>query len=286
MSNNNPKRPRGRPRSAPAQTEPNTIQALDRGLGLLRDLAQAGNATLTDLALRNNMPASTTHRVLSTLDKHGFVEFDESNQEWLIGIEAFRIGSAYLERTNLIEAARKTMRNLMEETGETANLGIADEGDVVFVSQIETHNPIRAFFRPGTRGLMHSSGIGKALLADMSKREVSRIISLKGLPQYTDNTLAEPESLFADLALTGSRGWSFDNEERYLGMRCVASNIYNNYGEAIAGISVSGPANRFSEQSVAEFGPRVKQAANEVTLAIGGKIPKANLGPDSGRTYY
>ena len=274
MTQKDPKRPRGRPRSTSSSSEPGTVQALDRGLGLLRDLAKVGNATLSDLALRNHMPASTTHRILSTLDKHGFVEFDENNQEWLIGIEAFRIGSAYLVRTNLIEAARKTMRKLMEETGETANLGIADEGDVVFVGQIETHNPIRAFFRPGTRGHMHASGIGKALLADMPKREVEKILASKGQPQFTDSTLANPKDLFADLANTRQRGWSYDDEERYSGMRCVAANIYNNFGEAVAGISVSGPAVRFTEEAVAQFSESVKAAAKEVTLAIGGKIPQ------------
>jgi IclR family acetate operon transcriptional repressor len=77
------------------------------------------------------------------------------------------------------------MRQLMEETGETANLAIDDSGDVVFVSQVESHQSIRAFFRPGTRGHMHSSGIGKALLAEMFKREVKQILQKKRLPQFT-----------------------------------------------------------------------------------------------------
>jgi len=268
------KRPRGRPRSVATDTAPGTVQALDRGLTLLRELASARSITLSDLAIKTEMPPSSTHRILVTLQKHGYVEFDETRQEWMIGIEAFRIGNTYLVRTNLVEAARKTLRRLMEETGETANLGIADNGDVVFVDQVETHNPIRAFFRPGTRGHMHSSGIGKALLSDMPRREVEKIIRNKGQPEFTPKTLTSSENLFSDLDATLERGWSIDDEERYSGMRCVASTIYNSFGEAVAGISVSGPTVRFPNHVISELGPKVNQAADEVTNAIGGKPPR------------
>ena len=268
------KRPRGRPRSIATGTAPGTVQALDRGLTLLRELAGARSITLSDLAIRSKMPPSSTHRILTTLQKHGYVEFDETRQEWMIGIEAFRIGNTYLVRTNLVEAARKTLRRLMEETGETANLGIADSGDVVFVDQVETHNPIRAFFRPGTRGHMHSSGIGKALLSDMPRREIEKIIHAKGQPEFTPKTLTSSKDLFSDLEATRIRGWSIDDEERYSGMRCVASTIYNTFGEAVAGISVSGPTVRFPNHVISELGPKVKQAADEVTNAIGGKLPR------------
>lgn len=273
MKQDTHKRPRGRPRSATTDTTPGTVQALDRGLTLLRELANAHSITLSDLATRAEMPPSSTHRILSTLQKHGYVEFDEARQEWMIGIEAFRIGNTYLVRTNLVEAARKTLRHLMEETGETANLGIADNGDVVFVDQVETHNPIRAFFRPGTRGHMHASGIGKSLLANMPRRDVEKIIQLKGQPEFTQKTLTTAEGLFSDLDTTRQRGWSIDDEERYAGMRCVASTIYNTFGEAVAGISVSGPTVRFPNHVISELGPKVKQAAAEVTNAIGGKLP-------------
>jgi len=265
------KRPRGRPRSVAGDRAPSTVQALDRGLTLLRELAKARNIALSDLAALAEMPISSTHRILSTLQKHGFVEFDESTQEWMIGIEAFRIGNTYLMRTSLVEAARKTLRRLMEETGETANLGIADSGDVVFVDQVETQNPIRAFFSPGTRGYMHSSGIGKSLLADMPQREVEKIMRLKGQPEFTPKTLTSSEDLHNDLDQTRKRGWSIDDEERYSGMRCVASSIYNTFGEAIAGISISGPTVRFPNHVISELGPMVKRAADEVTSAIGGK---------------
>ena len=270
------KRSRGRPKSLFKEPQGGTVQALDRGLTFLRDLADNGAGTLADLSLRNDLPVSTAHRILATLAQHGFAEMDERTQEWFIGMEAFRVGSIYLDRTNVVEAARPVMRRLMESTGETANLAIADKGDVVFISQIETHNPIRAFFRPGTRGHMHASGIGKALLSAMPKDEAERIFRSKGLPEFTEKTLTKSEAMFADLATTAQRGWSFDDDERYLGMRCVAAPIYNAYGEAIAGISVSGPSVRLPDDQIPKLGTQLREAAAEVTKAIGGVLPSNN----------
>jgi len=266
------KRPRGRPKSIFNDAQPSTVKALDRGLMLLKELAQGGSVSLPSLALKVGMPASSAYRVLTTLQKHRFVELESSTQEWMIGIEAFRTGSAYLVRTNLVEAARKTMQQLMEATGETANLAIADNNDVVFVSQVETHNPIRAFFRTGTRSHMHASGIGKALMANMEREAVEKIMHSKELEQFTSNTLTSFEALFADLQGIRKRSWSLDDEERHFGMRCVAAAIYNGLGEAVAGVSISGPTARLSDQKVSELGPLVKRAADEITLLIGGTV--------------
>ena len=272
MSDNIRKRPRGRPKAHFSVAPPKPVQALDRGLVLLHALAEAGGASLTDLSLRVALPPSSVHRILATLEKHGFAVVDEATQQWYIGVEAFRTGNAFLARSNIVETARDVMRQLMEETGETANLAIADGFDVVFVGQIESHNPIRAFFNPGTRGAMHASGIGKALLAELPRASVEKLVQTTGLPDYTDNTLTTPARLFANLEKIRKRGWALDDEERYAGMRCVAASIHNAFGEAVAGISVSGPAVRFSEQQVANFGPRVKKAAAQVTRRIGGRL--------------
>lgn len=273
-----PKKRRGRPRNPvpEAGSGSGTVLALERGLVVLQALAREGYMSLTDLSLKVGVPTSTVHRVLMTLEKYGFAVINEDANEWSVGIEAFRVGNSYLERTNLIEASRKAMRYLMETTGETANLAIADSGEVVFISQVESHNPIRAFFRPGARGNMHASGIGKALLSSMLRRDVEKILRAKGCPEFTAKTLTAPADLFHDLETARERGWALDDEERYDGMRCIASCIYNSYGEAIAGISVSGPTVRFPDHLLQVIGPQVMEVAQQVTLLIGGKPREFN----------
>ncbi len=268
------KRRRGRPRgSSNGREGGGTVQALDRGLSILKALGQHGPMILSDISMTLGMPPSTAHRLLDTLARHGFVSLDAASQRWSIGVEAFRTGSAFLAHTNLVEAARGVLRRLMEETGETANLAIAENGHVVFVSQVETPQPIRAFFRAGTRTPMHASGIGKALMAEMTEEEIRRILQRTGLPAFTANTITTPGRLFEDLARTRARGWSYDNEEHHLGMRCVAATIHNAHGEAVAGVSISGPSVRLTDGRIEEIAPRVRAAAREITERIGGTPP-------------
>jgi IclR family acetate operon transcriptional repressor len=162
------------------------------------------------------------------------------------------------------------MRRLMEATGETANLGIADQGFIVFISQIETQNPIRAMFRAGARSQMHASGIGKAMLAHMPRDAVIKLIEANGLPEFTPQTLINPDTLFSDLDNIASRGWAFDSEERYTGMCCIASAVFDGQGAPIAGVSVSGPSARFTDELIAKAGPLVREAAAEITTLTGG----------------
>lgn len=266
-------RKRGRPRSVSNDHGAGTVQALERAVHLLQALAKDGEANLTDLALRIGMPPSSAHRLLTTLETYALVEFSSATQEWGIGVEAFRIGSAFTQRGQLVERARVVMHRLVEDTGETANLAQEHDGEVVVLSQADTPNPIRAFFRAGTRVAMHSSGIGKALLAEKDRASIERLLQRRGLAEFTPKTLTSPERLFADLALTRERGWSFDDEERYAGMRCIAAPIFNAHGEAIAGISVSGPSARFTADAVAEMAVKVKRAAADLTAGTGGKAP-------------
>lgn len=264
------KRPRGRPRKHVSETDSSPVQALDRGLNLLKLLATERDVSLTDLAMQAGVPTSTTHRLLTTLQSHRFAEFDETNQHWMIGVEAYRIGSGFLNRINLVEAAQPVMQALVRETGETANLAIVDDGEVVFVRQIESPNPIRAFFRPGTRSKMHASGAGKALLAQRSQKEVEDILQRRGLQKFTDKTITKPADLFSELQRIHARGWSFDDEEHYVGMSCVAAAVFGPTEDPIAAISVSGPSARFSEQSVADFSTIIRTSAKELTRALGG----------------
>ncbi|MEM9145746.1 MAG: HTH-type transcriptional regulator BhcR [Pseudomonadota bacterium] len=269
------RRARGRPRSAPEAQAP-TVQALDRGIQLLSALARDGRATLTEVSDRVGMPPSSAHRLLATLQAHALVEFSETTQDWTIGVEAFRIGSAFVQRGNLIDLSRDVMRALVNDTGETANIAIPDDGEVVFMSQVDTQNPIRAFFRPGARVPMHSSGIGKALLAWMDPRAVEQILLRRGMAGWTEKTLTTPGALSADLEATRARGYAFDDEERHTGMRCIAAPIFNPFGEVVAGISISGPTARISDAAVERLGARVRAAAEAVTEMTGGLAPASD----------
>lgn len=266
-------RKRGRPRAFNDTSESTIIQSLDRAMLLLKVVAGGNGMSLTEIADASGQSASTAYRVLITLQKHGIVEFDEVNQLWHVGVEAFRVGSVFLGRTSLVEQSRSVMQSVVSQTGETANLAIVDGAEVVFLSQVETHEPIRAFFRPGTRGPVHTSGIGKALLAFFPQQRINEILKQTQLKAFTDRTITDEAALLAELARIREQGWSVDDEERNMGMRCIAAPIFNSFGEAIAGLSISGPSVRVAPEQDVRLGELIKSAAHEVTKAVGGRLP-------------
>ncbi|MEM9350937.1 MAG: HTH-type transcriptional regulator BhcR [Pseudomonadota bacterium] len=263
------RRIRGRPKAWDDKTEQNTIKSLDRAMEVLDHLSTLPGATLSELASDLDQSAATVYRILVTLEGRGLVELDAETQVWHVGPRAFLIGARYLRRTSIVDRARPILRALMEETGETANLAMARESDVIFVSQVECHQSIRAFFPPGTLSPMYSSGIGKALLAQMSPARLEALLKATAFEPFTEHTITSPERLRAELDNIRKQGFAIDNEEKNLGMRCIAAPVFDWQGEAVAGVSVSGPTSRITQDDVARLASSVTLAAQNLSIAIG-----------------
>lgn len=279
------KRLRGRPKSQSSGNSAGTLRSLDRALGVLTAVSRSNSATLTELSQSLGIPTATTHRILNTLLEHDFVAFDAERQCWTIGIEAYRTGASFMNRNSLSTVSRPIMRQLMEDTGETANLAIRDTDEVVFVEQVETHNLIRAFFARGTRTSMHASGAGKAILSAMPREFARKLLMTSGLARFTNNTLVTADALFADLERSFRRGWSFDHEERHLGMSCIGAVIYNEHADPVAGVSISGPSTRFDAPRLPWLGETVAKAAHEITNLIGGRRTRADHAMQGGQSF-
>lgn len=266
------RRTRGRPRDWNDKTAQNTIKSLDRAMEVLEYLSRAQGKPLSALATETGQSPATVYRILVTLEGRGLVEFDPETQIWHIGSRAFVIGSRFLRRTSLVDRARPILRKLMETTGETANLGVEKSGMVLFLSQVETHESIRAFFPPGTLSPMHASGIGKALLAYMDRERFERWFDDHPPERFTEFTLRDRDRLSQALSDIRAFGYAIDGEEKNLGMRCIASPVFDMNREAVAGISVSGPTSRVEADAIEELSCAVIDAANELTIAIGGEV--------------
>ncbi|QFT91343.1 Acetate operon repressor [Roseovarius sp. THAF9] len=268
--NPSPRRARGRPRGWDDKTDQNTIKSLDRAMEVLDYVSQHQGKALSELATEMDQSPATLYRVLVTLETRGLVEFDPEEQAWHIGPQAFIIGARFLRRTTLVERARPILRRLMEATGETANLGVETSGQVLFVSQVETHASIRAFFPPGTLSQMHASGIGKALMAQMDDGRLARLLDGQTLTAYTEHSITDAGTLRDELARTRARGYAIDGEEKNIGMRCIAAPVFDFNNEPVAGISVSGPTSRVGTGDIDRLSAAVMQAATDLTKAIGG----------------
>ncbi len=250
------------------------VQSLIRGLTILERLAEAEDGdTLSDLAQRVGLAPSTTHRLLKSLEKMRFVSHDAQLGRWFIGVQTFRVGNAFLYHRDFVEVARPVMRHLMEESGETANLFVLDDGEAVTLSQVPCREMMRMFAKLGGRAPVHASAAGKALLAALPDDDVSAILPRRGLARFTSSTISTPTGLREVLEEVRRCGYAIDDEEHAVGLRCVAATVHDELGEPLAAVSVSGPRARISRERLATLGNLVVEATAEITDALGGRLP-------------
>lgn len=250
------------------------VQSLSRALKLLNALSYyTQGLSLSEVASEVGLPNSTAHRLLTTLQNERYVRFDNERSVWMIGVQAFRVGSTFVRSRDLVSIARPYMRRLMDQSGETVNLGIFDRSEIVYLAQVETQKMMRAIAGPGGRAPLHCSGIGKALLAFMGDEDRDRILSSLQWQRETANTLTSAEAIKAELPDIEQGNYAVDDEENAVGLRCVASVIFNEHGEPMAGLSISGPTARLTDVRLPALGAMVAGIADEITAELGGRRP-------------
>jgi IclR family acetate operon transcriptional repressor len=247
------------------------VQSISRALAILRALAESGDGmTLTDVAQMVGLPASTAHRLLTTLQQERFVRFDATAHLWQVGVGAFIVGNAFARTRDVVAMARPYLRRLMEEGGETANLYLEQDGEAICMAQVECRQMMRAIARPGGRVKMHCSGAGKAMLGWLPEAELTRVIRQHGLTRFTERTLDTPTRLRRDLEQVRARGYAVDDEEHAVGLRCVASAVFDEHGQPVAALSLSGPGARIDEARLNELGSLTARVAAEFSAELGG----------------
>ncbi|WP_339114733.1 IclR family transcriptional regulator [Thioclava sp. GXIMD2076] len=252
------------------------VQSVTRALDLMRALARAEEGRrVSDLAKETGLAVSTAHRLLTTLELSGFAQFDSATMLWHVGREAFAVGATFGRRRNFVAPALPFLRRLRDATRETANLGILEGDRLVTVSQVESREIMRAISPPGGTAPVFCSGMGKAIVSTWEEAQIRALIGRVGLPRITARSLATPEAVLADLAACRQRGYAVDNEEHITGLRCVASVVWSAQAEPVCAISISGLAARLPEQDLDQIGQLVRQAAHQLTQALGGTAPEA-----------
>jgi IclR family acetate operon transcriptional repressor len=251
------------------------VRSVTRALTLLRTLANSANGmSLSETAVEAGLAASTAHRILTTLESEHFVRFDQSDNLWRIGVDAFTTGAAFVRTRDVIGLTRPYLRRLMEQTGETANVFLETGGEVICMEQVESRHSMRAITRVGGKVRMHCSGAGKAILAFMSDDARDKILAHHGLPRETSTTITDRAALDCALSRIRARGYAVDDGENAEGIRCVAAPVLNETGVPAAAISVSGPAARIDDAKLAQLGVLVSTVASEVTRSFGGCDPR------------
>jgi DNA-binding IclR family transcriptional regulator len=245
------------------------VRAVERALAILNCFGADNSAVLgvTEIAERLNLPKSTVHRILGTLESRGFVQQDPVTSQYGLGLKLMELGSLVGTRAVLGQASLPMLRALSRETEETVLLVVYDEGEVVYLDALESPQPVKIDARPGKRLPAYCTGSGKAFLSFLPQSEVERVIA-DPLVARTPNTITDPVKLREDFAETRRRGYSISNEEYAVGIRAVGAPILSQSGEIWGVVAVAGPAFRLPDERIRAIGERTVAAARQISERI------------------
>ena len=161
------------------------------------------------------------------------------------------------------------IQKLLEEMRETVHLVILDKHEVLYIDKRETSESLRIASQVGMRLPAHCTGVGKVIMAYLEPQETREIVTTKGLPRYTRNTLTDPASLEAELSKVREHGYAVDNQEIMDSLRCVAAPIRNQSGKVISAVSISGPISRMQGEHFEKAIDLVVRTANTISEKLG-----------------
>jgi len=213
---------------------------------------------------------SSVQRILATLEKEGFLsKVTPRRSEYRLGPDILFLGNVAEVSMDLRTVARPTMADLVQRVQETCYLCVVDQGQCLYIEKAECSHPIRIIHQVGQRNPLYCTGVGKALMSGMSDEEIERLIQTQKLRARTRHTITDPKRLKRELEAVRKKGIAQDKEELNLGVKCVAAPIRNRSGAVVAAISLSGPAQRFTQAAIRRFEKDLKQASMEISQALG-----------------
>jgi DNA-binding IclR family transcriptional regulator len=257
----------------PEKEAKSSIQVIERMMRLLAALGHHPSpVNLKQLATETRLHPSTAHRILSVMVEHRLVDRIEPGT-YRLGIRLLELGSLVRSRISVRQEALHHMQTLHEELGETVNLSVRHDDEVVYIERASDNNSMmRVVQIIGARAPLHITAVGKLFLAEEGPEGSADYARRTGLPKFTDNTLTDSESLVRELEKIRRLGYAFDNEEAEKGVSCIGAGIYNDEGKLVAGLSVSAPSDRLNHAWAAQ----VRQTAETISRAIGYQAATGN----------
>ncbi len=246
----------------------NIIQSIDRAMNILELILKNEPIGVTDLSEITKIHKSTVYRILNTLVQLGYVS-QNNDGKYHTGLKLFEIGSKAINGLDLRQTASPYLKELQKKTGETIHLGVLDDTDIIYIDKVESDKTIRMHSNIGKRSYVHSTSLGKVILAYSSKNIIEKIITEKGLPKMAINTITNPDEFRKRLKLVNYQGFALDEEENEIGIRCIAGPIFNYRGEITAAFSISGPSIRVTKEKIMEYKDLVKFYSKKISIALG-----------------
>jgi IclR family transcriptional regulator, KDG regulon repressor len=257
-------------------TKSYSVPAIQRTLDLIEALAfNHHELTITEANRKFKIPKSSVYAILQTLKARGYVEQDQSDRYFLT-LKLFSVGSALVDSLDLRRKVHPHLKELTDKAGITGHVAVRDGGHAVYIEKVEVLGAIRLTTRVGKRMPLHSTAIGKALLAHLPEEEVSGFIAKYGLPPLTSRTLTSPREFRKELARVRSAGYSVSNEENEDGVRAVAAPIFDHTGQVVAAVNLGGSTLQIKVESLPSLGELVQSFAHRISRALGYESGSSN----------
>ncbi|WP_186445958.1 IclR family transcriptional regulator [Paenibacillus cremeus] len=246
-----------------------TIQSIDKALDLVELLAERGSLSLIELTELLNQPKSSTYRILLTLENRGVIARSDEDGKYCLGYKLLLVTKHLLERNNIRTAAFPEMKKLSDLFGDTVNLGVLLDGEIMYLEIIESIHALRMTDSVGSKSPFHATAMGKAITAYLSEQQLEQLMDQFGLPPFTPQTITSKVRFRQELEKVRSEGYAIDDQEIVEGARCVASPIFGMFGQVYGAISISGPMHRYTADKIPELSRHVAAAAAAVSLKLG-----------------
>jgi DNA-binding IclR family transcriptional regulator len=243
-----------------------SIGATKRTFDVVQYVKRAGPVGVSDVANALELPTSTANDYLQSLTSLGYLQRTDGG--YRLGLRFLELGESARADRHVVNVGQQEVDRLATQTGEHANLMIEEGGRGIFVYKATGENGVRLDTHPGMVVPLHTTALGKTIMAHMDESRVREIVDTHGLERVTERTIATEDALFDELETVRARGYAMDDEERIEGMRCVAAPVIFE-SEVIAAVSTSGPVTRFQgERFEEELPTQVKSAANVIEVNL------------------
>jgi len=248
------------------------IKVLDKSLFILETLLQhSSSMSIMEISKKLKIYPSTIHRVLNTLKYRGYVEQCPVNQKYRLGLKLVELGMARYHQIDMVKEAHPFLKKLVDQCNETVHLGILDQEEVLYIAKEDCPRTIRMVSQVGRRAPLHSTALGKILLAYLPEKEKEKIIAHKNLSCFTEHTITEKKELEKELEQVKKQGFALDREENEKEIYCIAAPIRDYKGEVIAALSISSPSYRVNTKQQKDLKKFLLQISMKISIRLGYK---------------
>jgi IclR family pca regulon transcriptional regulator len=247
---------------------PNVIQALARGLAVIRAMGSASAPlTITEVAGKTDLTRAGARRILLTLESLGYVRL--KGRHFALTPRIMELGSAFEGSDVLWDIAEPHLNMLVSETMETASAGVLDDLDVVYVLRVKPARRLHFALAPGARLPAHISSMGRVLLADLPARQLDFYFARTTIERYTASTVVDEKALRRIIAQSGKQGYSIVNGEMDETITGISVPVRNPSGQSIAALNISTAQARVSQDEIRNrILPRLLNAATQIQRSL------------------